>query len=129
MSKNKYIFLDRKETMREKIDRLKNNAEYKKQVGLTRKKLHKLSKEYNSWDFEYMLKFIDAIVKDWLKYYEDRYKFTTEIKDDHRIEIVKNMNDYLSEYFEDYTEGCAPKDVVLKNLLVYMSEYLFEIWD
>jgi len=109
----------------------KKRKTYMKQRRHYKKMLRNAVKNYEPWDYGYMLSFIKIIVEHWCEYYELGYNVDgQETKDDtpSRLEIAEHLK-ILYEDFEKCEMFCRDDDTAIKNLFNYLGEYILYMWD
>ena len=100
---------------------------YRKLRRKVRKQLKKEAKDFRLWDFAYLLRFVDVIVRAWSEFYREDNLLTDEREDDRRATVCKKLVELMNAYQKSY--GSQEEEEAIRNLFDYMKENLMCLWD
>ena len=100
---------------------------YRKLRRKVRKQLRAEAKNFRLWDFAYLLRFVDVIVRAWSEFYREDNLLTDEREEDRRASVCKKLVELMDVY--QNASGSQEEEEAIKNLFDYMKENLMCLWD
>ena len=100
---------------------------YRKLKRKVCKQLKKEAKDFRLWDYAYLLRFVDVIVRAWSEFYREDNLLTDEREDDRRTEVCKKLVELVDKY--QSASGSQEEEGAIRNLFDYMKKNLTCLWD